>query len=246
MKLSIIIPVYNEKLLLREIITRCLNAPLPAAFQEREIVIVDDGSSDGTTEVLKNQSFPSEVKIHHSYINHGKGCAIRVGLKLSVGDVILIQDGDLEYDPMINYQALLEPFVRDENILVVYGSRFLERRWPQGMQLQNLIANYILTWTTRLLYGCPISDEATGYKVFRRNVLGHFSVHSRGFEFCPEFTTKAILAGIKIVEVPISYQGRNQLGGKKIKMKDGFIALGTLLRLRFAPGLKYAPRGGRK
>ncbi|MBF0485468.1 MAG: glycosyltransferase family 2 protein [Candidatus Omnitrophica bacterium] len=235
MKLSIIIPVYNEKLLLGEIITRCRRAVLPPAFSEREIVVVDDGSSDGTTELLKSLGDIPELKVHHSYVNHGKGCAVRVGLKLCTGDVVIIQDGDLEYDPMVNYPILLASFVNNPTTRVVFGSRFLKTRWPEGMHFFNLVANYILTWTVRLLYGSPITDEATGYKVFRPEVLKQFSLHSRGFEFCPEFTAKVLRAGIPIIEVEIQYHGRRTFEGKKIKLQDGFIALATLIKWRFRP-----------
>jgi len=233
MKLSIIIPVYNEKLLLREIITRCLTAPLPKDFHEREIIVVDDGSSDGTTELLKSMPADPAIKIHHSHINHGKGCAVRVGFKISTGDIIIIQDGDMEYDPIVNYEGILVPFTESKDIQVVYGSRFLDCSWPQGMKLSNLIANYILTWSTRILYNCRITDEATGYKVFRKDVLGLFKINAREFEFCPEFTAKVLRAGLKIKEVPIRYNARNQFDGKKIKAKDGFIALWTLIKIRF-------------
>ncbi len=235
MKLSIIIPVYNEKLLLREIITRCLTAPIPQGFNEREIIVVDDGSSDGTTELLKSLPFDAAVKVHHSHINHGKGCAVRVGFKISTGDVIIIQDGDMEYDPIVNYEGILVPFTKNKDIQVVYGSRFLDRPWPQGMKLSNLIANYILTWSTRVLYNCRITDEATGYKVFRKDVLDLFKINARGFEFCPEFTAKVLRAGLKIEEVPICYNARNQFNGKKIKARDGFIALWTLIKVRIQP-----------
>ena len=195
MKLSVIIPVYTEKLLLMEIITKCLIAPLPLAFKEREIIIVDDGSTDGTTEFLRRQCFGPAVRIYHSNVNHGKGFSLGIGFKISSGDVIIIQDSDLEYDPVANYKAILAPFENSESTLVVYGSRFLNRWWPQGMRLSNLIANYILTLATRLLYNCRITDEATCYKVFRRGVLNNFTINSKGFEFCPEFTAKVVRSG---------------------------------------------------
>jgi len=238
MKLSVIIPVYNEKLLIREIISRCLEAPLPEEFTDREIIVVDDGSSDGTTELLKKQKFGELVKIHHSYVNHGKGCALRVGFKICTGDVIIIQDGDLEYDPLINYRILLMPFTARKDCLVVFGSRFLTHWWPRGMRLPNLFANYVLTIITRFLYGYRISDEATCYKVFRREILKRFTFYSRGFEFCPEFTAKIIRSGIIIKEVPIQYNGRSQLTGKKIKVWDGFIALWILFKFRIKPNLR--------
>jgi glycosyltransferase involved in cell wall biosynthesis len=231
MKVSVIIPVYNEKELIGEIVRRVLAAPLPGGF-EREVVIVDDGSDDGTTHLLEKAEFAPEVRVFNSIINHGKGAALRAGFKIATGDVLLIQDGDLEYDPIANHPLLLRPFV-DPAVEIVYGSRFLARRHPEDMALRNFVANKILTWTTRLLYGSRLSDEATAYKVFRRSVLERVELDCTGFEFCPEFTAKALRQGYRIHEVPVSYKGRNQMQGKKIRFRDGLVAIWTLLKYRF-------------
>lgn len=231
MKLSIIIPVYNEKELIGEIVRRVLDSPIPGDWS-KEVVIVDDGSDDGTTHLLEHSAFPPEVTVFHSIINHGKGAALRAGFKIAKGDVFLIQDGDLEYDPMLNYPVLLEPFA-NADVKIVYGSRFLEHSYPEDMAFPNWVANKILTWTARILYGSRITDEATAYKVFRREVLDQIDLDCTGFEFCPEFTAKVLKKRFRIHEVPVTYKGRNQMQGKKIKMSDGFIAIFTLLKYRF-------------
>jgi len=233
MKLSIIIPVYNEKQLIAEIVRRALDAPLPPGW-EREIVIVDDGSDDGTTQLLSHTRFPPNVRVFSSLVNHGKGSALRAGFKLAEGDVFLIQDGDLEYDPVTNYHRLTEPFEAPE-VEVVYGSRFLDRWYPEDMALGNWLANKLLTWLARALYRARTTDEATAYKVFRRGVLDHIDLRCRGFEFCPEFTAKISKAGFRIDEVPVTYRGRNRLQGKKIRVSDGIQAVYTLLKWRFRP-----------
>jgi glycosyltransferase involved in cell wall biosynthesis len=232
MKVSVIIPVYNEKELIGEIVRRVLEAPVPGEF-EKEVVIVDDGSDDGTTHLLEKAHFPPQVRIFNTLINHGKGAALRAGFKIATGDVILIQDGDLEYDPIPNYPVLLAPF-RDPRVEIVYGSRFLARAHPEDMAWRNFVANKILTWTVRLLYGSRITDEATAYKVFRREVLDRVELDCTGFEFCPEFTAKVLRRGYRIHEVPVTYKGRNQMQGKKIRVRDGLVAMLTLLRYRFA------------
>lgn len=179
----------------------------------------------------EHPQYASEIVVHRSLINHGKGAALRAGFALARGDVILVQGGDLEYSPS-NYPELLAPF-RDENVQIVFGSRFLNG-FPKGMKLPNLVANLILTYATRLLYGARISDEATGYKVFRASVfLEKFSLSSRRFEFCPEFTSKALRVGFEINEVPIDYNPRGILEGKKIRAWDGFVALWILVKNRF-------------
>ena len=231
MKVSVIIPVYNEQELIGEIVRRVLAAPLPGGF-EKEVVIVDDGSDDGTTHLLEKAQFPPEVRVFNTLINHGKGAALRAGFKIATGDVLLIQDGDLEYDPIANYPRLLEPFRKPE-VEIVYGSRFLARAYPEDMAFRNFLANKLLTWTVRLLYGSRITDEATAYKVFRRGVLDRVELECTGFEFCPEFTAKVLRKRYRIHEVPVSYRGRNRMQGKKIRLRDGLVALLTLLRYRF-------------
>jgi len=232
---SIIIPVYNEEPAIRELLRRVFKAALPDGIK-RDVYVVDDGSTDSTVGhidefLTEYPQYKDSLHIFKSLVNHGKGAAVRAGFKLAKGDVIIIQDGDLEYSPD-DYPALLEPFKNPE-VDVVYGSRFL-RGTPKGMRKLNLLANLILTTTTKLLYKTKLTDEATGYKVFRRSILDSITFKSRGFEFCPEFTSKVLSAGYTIVEVPIRYNARGILEGKKIKARDGFIAVWWLIKLRFA------------
>jgi len=225
---SIIIPVYNERRYVERIVERVQLAPLPAGI-EKEIIVVDDGSTDGTTLILEGLHGDRTIKVHHSVLNFGKGTAIRVGLHYAKGDFILIQDGDLEYDPN-EYGKLLEPLMRGEAD-VVYGSRFRGRL--SGMRWQNYIANKILTILSNILYGAKITDEATGYKAFRRRALLSVDLKCKRFEFCPEVTAKVRKKGFRIAEVPITYEGRTAQQGKKIKFRDGLLAVWTLLRYRF-------------
>jgi dolichol-phosphate mannosyltransferase len=233
LKVSVVIPVYNEALAIREILTRVCRAALPTGWQ-KEVIVVDDGSTDTTLNLVNEflEEHPQEavfVRVHQSLINHGKGAALRAGFKLATGDILLVQDGDLEYSPS-NYPDLLKPF-ENSKVAIVYGSRFL-RGYPKGMRFKNLLANIILTKATRLLYAADITDEATGYKVFRADVLKSFVMKCRGFEFCSEFTAKALLAGFRIEEMAVDYDPRGILEGKKIKAKDGFIALWVLIKYK--------------
>jgi len=233
-KVTVVIPVYNEALAISELLRRVCKAPMPD-WCEREVIVVDDGSTDHTLETIRefieeHPQWADMVRIHETLINHGKGAALRAGFKIAEGELVLVQDGDLEYSPD-DYPRLLEPF-RDPEVHVVYGSRFFSGP-PKGMRLPNLAANLILTQLTRTLYGQHITDEATGYKVFRRSVLDRFELSCRRFEFCPEFTGHVLNAGLKIHEVPISYDPRGILEGKKIKPSDGFVAVYWLLKVRF-------------
>jgi glycosyltransferase involved in cell wall biosynthesis len=238
-KVSVIIPVYNEALLIGEILRRVFQAPLPDGA-ELEVVVVDDGSTDSTLAAIEvvlteHPEYRPRFIRHTSLVNHGKGAALRAGFKLVTGDIIIIQDGDLEYSPN-DYPALLAPF-RDPAVEVVYGTRFAGG-FPAGMRKANLLANLVLTASTRILYGQNITDEATGYKVFRRSVLDKFPLQARGFEFCPEFTGKAMMAGIRITEVPITYNPRGILEGKKIRARDGFTAIYWLAKVRLDSALQ--------
>ena len=247
MKVSIIIPVYNEALAIHEVLRRVCEAQIPEGWT-KEIIVVDDGSVDTTTEQLiefydQHPNYQSILRFHYGILNHGKGVAVRVGLKLVTGDIVLVQDGDLEYSPK-DYMALMEPF-KDESVKIVYGSRFFGGP-PKGMRLPNLAANYILSTSVRVLYGHALTDEATGYKLFRSEVMDHFLLNARGFEFCPEFTAKVLLSGFEILEIPISYNPRGILEGKKIRARDGFIAMWWLLKLRFKSRQAWIPTAAQK
>lgn len=225
MKLSVIIPIYNERTTIHEVLERLERVPL-----DKEIVVVDDGSSDGSLEYLQERAEGGGapiVLVTHAQ-NRGKGAAIRSGLAHATGEVVIIQDADLEYDPM-EIPALLAPIESGEAD-VVYGSRFLGT--VRGMRWPYRLANSLLTLTTNLLYGAGISDEATGYKLFRRSVLDRIELRCEGFSFCPEVTAKVLKLGVEIHERPIhSYVARYL--DKKISWHDGFAAVWVLLRERF-------------
>jgi glycosyltransferase involved in cell wall biosynthesis len=225
MKFSIIIPVYNEAKTLEEIIRR-----VQATGLVDEILAVDDGSTDGSRELLEKLSQEGKIKtIYHDH-NQGKGKAVRTGILNASGDLMLIQDADLEYDPR-EYPNLLRP-IQEGIADVVYGSRFLGAgRRP--VLFWNMVANKILTLTTNILYNNILTDMETGYKLFRREVVQNMSLHAHGFEFEPEFTAKILKRKVRIYEVPITFNPRDYSEGKKIKMKDAFIAMWTLFKYRF-------------
>ncbi|MFZ5908492.1 MAG: glycosyltransferase family 2 protein [Chloroflexota bacterium] len=220
-----IIPVYNEVESIQEIIQRVQSTRLAW-----EIVIVDDYSKDGTRDLLKEMDGKDNVRVLMHEKNQGKGAAVRTGLAAARGDVLLIQDADLEYDPR-DYPVLLKPL--EEGIAdVVYGSRFLGGPRRVAM-FWHMVANYLLTFMTNVLYNTILSDMETGYKVFRRQVIEGMPLHARRFDFEPEFTAKVLKRHYRIFEVPISFNPRDYAQGKKIKLKDAFEAVWTLLRYRF-------------
>lgn len=224
---SVIIPCYNEVNTVAEVLRR-----VQAVQIADEIIIVDDGSVDGTRAVLAEieaQGHP-EVRVLYHDVNRGKGAALVTGFQHATGDILLIQDADYEYDPR-DYPVLLRP-IEEGIATVVYGSRFLGGP-RKAMNFWNMVANKILTLATNILYNAILSDMETCYKVFRREVVRNMVIHARGFEFEPEFTAKVLKQGIRIYEVPISYNGREWTEGKKIHWTDGPIALWTLLKYRF-------------
>lgn len=236
-------PVFNERTTLEEIVNQVLsvdltinpNRPQPSLETpitlERELIIVDDGSTDGTREILDRWSEdpPPEMQIIYHRENRGKGAALRTGFEHATGDILVIQDADLEYDPR-DYVKLLEPIL-EERAPVVYGSRFLGG--PRAaMSLTHTLGNKMLTLLTNVLYGTSLSDMETCYKCFRRDVIKGMVLRSRAFEIEPELTAKILKRGYTIFEVPISYNGRDFHEGKKIGWRDGLPAIRTLLKYR--------------
>ena len=267
MKLSVIIPVYNEKNTILKILKKVRNVPV-----DKEIIIVDDGSTDGTREILKSPLAPlfqsgekqtvavrfiarrgrpmclperkeiaalkktflamtnkNEIKVILKQKNEGKGSAIRTGLKKVTGDVVIIQDADLEYDPD-DYLKLLEA-MRKTNAGVVYGSRVLSKSEKSSFAFY--FGGRLLSILTNILYKTRITDEPTCYKMFKTNIIKSLSLECKGFEFCPEVTAKLCKAGHKIVEIPIQYYPRKIKDGKKIRWSDGLTAIYTLIKYKF-------------
>jgi glycosyltransferase involved in cell wall biosynthesis len=224
---SVVIPCYNEVETIEEVLQRVL-----AVNVAHEVIIVDDGSTDGTRDVLAKieaQNLPN-VHIYYHDRNQGKGAALVTGFGKATGEILLIQDADFEYDPR-EYGILIRP-IQEGIAQVVYGSRFLGGP-RKAMNFWNMVANKGLTLATNILYNAILSDMETCYKVFRREVAQNMKIHARGFEFEPEFTAKVLKQGIRIYEVPISYNGREWDEGKKIKWHDAPKALWTLIKYRF-------------
>ena len=224
-KLSVIVPVFDERNTVVEIVRRMRNVELPV---DLEIVIVDDGSTDGTRDVLR-QLADSTVRVVNHDVNRGKGAAIRTGLAHVTGDLVLVQDADLEYDPE-DWTKLLVPILRGK-AQVVYGSRFTGER--RNMLFLHWVGNRFLSLVTNVLYNTTLSDMETCYKLFDRTLLDSITLRAQRFEFEPEVTAKMLRRGIRIYEVPISYTGREFDEGKKITWRDGFVALWTLVKYRF-------------
>ena len=225
MILSVIIPIFNERNTLNRIIERVLETGLAD-----EILLIDDGSTDGTSELLAKLHGRQGIRVINHTHNQGKGAAVRTGISTATGDVILIQDADLEYDPR-DYPALLKPIL-EGTADVVYGSRFLGG--PRRVTMfWHMLANQLLTLTTNLLYNTILSDMETGFKVFRRDVLENIKLRGNRFDFEPEFTAKILKRNVRIFEVPISFNPRDYSEGKKIKLKDAFEAFWALFKYRF-------------
>ncbi|MBN1976518.1 MAG: glycosyltransferase family 2 protein [Anaerolineae bacterium] len=243
MKLSIIMPVYNEISTIAEILrrVRVANLTVPMGYGpedgtavkfEREVVIVDDGSSDGTREYLRTLEGGADTLVVLHEHNRGKGAAVRTGLQHASGDVMLIQDADLEYDPR-EYPSLLQPIVEGRS-QVVYGSRF--RGGPtKAMFFWHMIGNRFVTLATNILYNTILSDMETCYKVFTREVADKIDLKSPRWGFDPEITAQILKRGYRIYEVPISYTGREFSEGKKLNWRDGFVVLWTLIKCRLTP-----------
>jgi len=225
--LSVIIPVYNEKNTIKEIIEKVKNVTLIEEF-EKEIVVVDDGSTDGSRGILLSLS---NIKLIFHEDNQGKGAAVRTGLKECSGNYIIVQDADLEYDPH-DFNFLLSKIIK-ENLLVVYGSRELRKQEKRFSGVSFYLGGIFLTWLTNILYKQKITDEPTCYKMFKTEYLKSLSLKCKKFDFCPEVTALIAKQGIKIEEVPISYYPRHKNQGKKINWKDGVMAIVTLLKYKF-------------
>ena len=225
MKLSVIIPVYNEVESIQVILKRVQDTRLV-----HEIIVVDDGSKDGTRDVLAALDGKKGVRVILHERNKGKGAAVRTGMAAALGDVLLIQDADLEYDPR-DYPQLLEP-INEGLADVVYGSRFLGRAHRVTM-FWHMVANRMLTFITNIMYNTILTDMETGYKVFRREILNGMILHANSFDFEPEFTAKILKRRFRIYEVPITFNPRDYNQGKKIKLHDAFEAVWTLIKYRF-------------
>jgi len=220
---SVIVPVYNEVAHVDELLRAIQASPV-----KKEIIVVDDGSTDGTREKLQALPPLDDVTIVFHEKNCGKGAAILTALAYARGEYVLIQDSDLEYDPQ-DYPRLLRP-LEEGKANVVYGVR--PDRPERGLRF--FLGAKLLTFLTNLLYGAGIHDEATCYKVVRRSLLGRIELHCHRFEFCPEITAKLCRMGERIAEVPVSYNPRSAVEGKKIRHSDGWLAIWTLIRYRFS------------
>lgn len=234
-RVSVLVPIYNEVDHVDELLGRIHASPV-----DKEIIIIDDGSTDGTREKLVNLRPSSDVTVVFHQQNWGKGAAIRTGLNYARGEYVLIQDSDLEYDPQ-DYPVLLEP-LKAKRANVVYGVR----QDRPGRGLRFFLGARLLTHLANLLYGCNIHDEATCYKVFRRSLLQQLNLECKRFEFCPEVTAKLSRLGQEIAEVPIRYNPRTADEGKKIRHSDGWMAIWTLLRYRFGSRRNFIVDQGAK
>jgi len=227
LKISVLVPAYNEATTIAQVVERVMAVDL-----EKEIIVIDDGSTDGTWEIVQELAarWPGVIKPLRHRENRGKGAALRTATPHITGDVVITQDADLEYNPA-EYPRLLEPFASPQ-VQVVYGSRNLHKNPRSSWSFY--WGGRLLSWLANLLYGASITDEATGYKAFRADLFRSLDIRSGGFEFCPEATAKILRRGIPIHEVPISYYPRSRTEGKKINWRDGLAAIWMLLRHRFS------------
>lgn len=227
--LSILMPVYNEAKTVHEIIARVEATDIGDV--RKELIVVDDGSTDGTRDVLRQLSDSEDHKIYFHGHNMGKGAALRTALTYASGDIILIQDADLEYDPA-EYAELIKPIL-EGRADVVYGSRLTGGKVARAFNFWHFIGNKVLTLTTNVLYNAVLSDMETCYKVFRADVIKNIQIKSNRFDFEPEITAKVLRRKYKLYEMPISYYGRDFSEGKKITWRDGFAAVWALVKYRF-------------
>ncbi|MBU0480966.1 MAG: glycosyltransferase family 2 protein [Proteobacteria bacterium] len=236
MKLTVIIPVYNERQTFAEIMQRVVRVPL-----FKEIIVVDDGSNDGTRELLSQYVNQPNIKVIFHKSNLGKGHAIRTGLAEASGEIVVIQDADLEYDPE-DFVEMIKP-IRNGQTAVVYGSRRLKKENKSYSGWIYYIGGLTVTYLACFLYRISITDEATCYKMMDTALLRSLNLTCERFEFCPEVTAKLALLDIPILEVPISYYPRNKSEGKKIGWRDAVEAIWTLLKLKLSPVKIKTTRG---
>jgi glycosyltransferase involved in cell wall biosynthesis len=227
--LSILMPVYNEAKTIHEIIKKVEDADIGDV--RKELIIVDDGSKDGTRDLLRELSQNSRYKIYFHGQNMGKGAALRTALHYATGDIVLVQDADLEYDPA-EYAELIKPVI-EGRADVVYGSRLTGGKVARAFNFWHYLGNKLLTFITNILYNAILSDMETCYKVFRADVIKSFLIKSNRFDFEPEITAKVLKRKYKLYEMPISYYGRDFAEGKKITWRDGFAAVWALVKYRF-------------